>query len=40
VRRCPRYCQRRFISAYLESEQIEIVHIVAEGQISLLKFKI
>jgi uncharacterized protein (DUF488 family) len=35
----PRYCHRRFISAYLESLGIEVVHIVKRGQTSLLKFR-
>lgn len=34
----PRYCHRRFISAYLESIGIEIIHIIKRGQTSLLKF--
>ena len=36
----PKYCHRRFISAYLEREDTEVVHIIANGQTSLLKFKI
>jgi len=36
----PKYCHRRFISAYLESEDIKVAHIIAKGQTSLLKFKI
>jgi uncharacterized protein (DUF488 family) len=35
----PRYCHRRFISAYLESVGIEVVHIIKRGEISLLRFK-
>lgn len=34
----PKYCHRRFISTYLESEDTEIVHIISKGQTSLLKF--
>ena len=36
----PKYCHRRFISSYLESENVKAVHIIAKGQTSLLKFKI
>ncbi|MFQ6086705.1 MAG: DUF488 family protein [Candidatus Bathyarchaeia archaeon] len=36
----PKYCHRRFISAYLESQDIKVTHIIAKGQTSLLKFKI
>jgi len=36
----PKYCHRRFISAYLESEDTKVLHIIAKGQTSLLKFKI
>jgi uncharacterized protein (DUF488 family) len=36
----PKYCHRRFISAYLESMGVNVVHIIAKGQTSLLKFKI
>ena len=36
----PKYCHRRFVSAYLESEDIKVVHIIAKEQTSLLKFKI
>jgi len=34
----PKYCHRRFISAYLEGKDIEVVHILKRGQVSLLKF--
>ena len=34
-----KYCHRRFISAHLEVKGIEVVHILKEGQVSLLKFK-
>jgi len=36
----PKYCHRRFISAYLERKGVRVVHIIAKGQTSLLKFKI
>lgn len=36
----PKYCHRRFISAHLESKGTKVVHIIAKGQTSLLKFKI
>ncbi len=34
----PRYCHRRFISTYLESIGVEVIHIIKKGQTSLLKF--
>ena len=34
----PKYCHRRFISAYLERKGVRILHIIAKGQTSLLKF--
>jgi len=34
----PKYCHRRFISAYLEGKGIGVVHILKKGQVSLLKF--
>ena len=33
----PRYCHRRFISAYLERKKIEVIHIIAKAQTNLLK---
>lgn len=36
----PKYCHRRFVSAYLERKHMKVVHIIAEGQTNLLKFKI
>jgi uncharacterized protein (DUF488 family) len=35
----PKYCHRRFISAYLERKGIKVMHIIAKGQTSLLKFE-
>jgi len=32
----PKYCHRRFISAYLERKGIKVVHIIEKGQKSLL----
>lgn len=34
----PKYCHRRFISAYLERHGVKVVHIVGKGQTSLTKF--
>jgi len=34
----PKYCHRRFISTRLEEKDIEVVHILKKGQVSLLKF--
>ena len=36
----PKHCHRRFISAYLERKGVKVVHIIAKGQASLIKFKI
>lgn len=33
----PKYCHRRFISAYLESKDLKVVHIIANEQTSLYK---
>jgi uncharacterized protein (DUF488 family) len=32
----PKYCHRRFISAYLEKKGVKVMHITAKGQTSLL----
>ena len=34
----PKYCHRRYISAYLERKGIEASHIVAKGQTDILMF--
>jgi len=34
----PKYCHRRFISAYLERKGVEVIHITEKGQASILKF--
>ena len=34
----PKYCHRRYISAYLERKGVEVHHIVAKGQANLLGF--
>jgi len=34
----PKYCHRRFISAHLERKGIKVIHIIAKGPASLLKF--
>lgn len=31
----PKYCHRRFISAYLEKKGVKVVHIISKGQKSL-----
>lgn len=31
----PKYCHRRFISAYLERKGVKVVHIISKGQKSL-----
>jgi len=35
----PKYCHRRFLTAYLEKKGIEVVHILEKGQVGLMKFK-
>ncbi|MGB9959323.1 MAG: DUF488 family protein [Candidatus Bathyarchaeales archaeon] len=32
----PKYCHRRFISAYLERKGVKVIHIIAKGQKSLI----
>lgn len=32
----PKYCHRRFISAHLERKGVEVIHIVAKGQETLI----
>jgi len=34
----PRYCHRRFISAYLEKRSVDVVNITTKAQTSLLRF--
>lgn len=35
----PKYCHRRFLTAYMERKGLEGIHILEEGQVSLMKFK-
>jgi len=35
----PKYCHRRFLTAYLERKGVEVVHILEKGQVGLMKFK-
>jgi len=35
----PKYCHRRFVSAYLERRGVKVVHVIKKGQVSLMKFK-
>jgi uncharacterized protein (DUF488 family) len=35
----PKYCHRRFLTAYLEKKGVEVIHILKKGQVSLMKFK-
>lgn len=35
----PKYCHRRFISAYLQTQGVKVVHILKKNQTSLIKFK-
>ncbi|MFQ6064556.1 MAG: DUF488 family protein [Candidatus Bathyarchaeia archaeon] len=36
----PKYCHRRYISAYLEKQNVKVIHILKKGQTSILKFTI
>lgn len=35
----PKHCHRRFLTAYLEREGVEVTHILEGGQTGLMKFK-
>jgi len=35
----PKYCHRRFLTAYLEGIGVEVIHILEKGQVGLTKFK-
>jgi len=35
----PKYCHRRFLTAYLERKGVEVIHILEKGQVGLMKFK-
>lgn len=35
----PKYCHRRFLTAYLERKGVEVIHILEKGQASLMKFE-
>ena len=35
----PKYCHRRFLTAYLERKGVEVIHILERGQVGLMKFK-
>jgi len=35
----PKYCHRRFLTAYLERKSVEVIHILEKGQVGLMKFK-
>jgi len=35
----PRYCHRRFLTAYLERKGVEVIHVLEKGQVDLAKFK-
>lgn len=34
----PKYCHRRYISARLEKQGIDVIHVVAKGQTALMSF--
>jgi len=34
----PKYCHRRFLTAYLERKGVEVIHILEKGQTGLMKF--
>ena len=35
----PKYCHRRFLTAYLERKGVEVIHILKKGQVGLTEFK-
>jgi uncharacterized protein (DUF488 family) len=35
----PKYCHRRYISAYLEKQGVKVTHILKKGQTSLISFE-
>ena len=35
----PKYCHRRFLTAYLERKGVEVINILERGQLGLMKFK-
>ena len=35
----PKYCHRRYISAYLERKSVKVLHILKKGQTSLISFR-
>jgi len=35
----PKYCHRRFLTAYLERKGVEVVHTLEKGQVSLMNLK-
>jgi len=35
----PKYCHRRFLTAYLERKGVKVIHILEKGQVDLMKFK-
>ncbi|UCF59546.1 MAG: DUF488 domain-containing protein [Candidatus Bathyarchaeota archaeon] len=35
----PKYCHRRFLTAYLERKGVEVMHILEGGQVGLVKLK-
>lgn len=39
MKKNPKYCHRRFVSVHLERRNVEVRHILEEGQVSLMKFK-
>ena len=39
IEKNPKYCHRRFLTAYMERKGVEVIHILEEGQVVLMKFK-
>jgi len=35
----PKYCHRRFLTAYLERKGVKVTHILEKGQVGLIEFK-
>jgi uncharacterized protein (DUF488 family) len=39
IEKNPKYCHRRFLTAYLERNGVEVMHILQRGQVGLMKLK-
>lgn len=39
MEKSPKYCHRRFLTAYLEKKGAEVIHVLEKGQVGIMKFK-